>query len=92
LVGAQVLLLVSGTLQRHRDHQVDGGHLVMAIGASEYHRKRSVSLVYQEVYLCTPLAPISVGFLPVFWPPRGAGEFLESIACHFQEIPPRSLT
>src|SRR5215211_3701330 len=49
---------MSGTLQRHRDDQIDGGYLVVAISPGEYHRKRSASLVYQEVYLCTLLAPI----------------------------------
>src|SRR5215203_864956 len=50
---------MSGTLQRYRNDQIDGGYLVVAISPGEYHRKRSASLVYQEVYLCTLLAPIS---------------------------------
>jgi hypothetical protein len=36
--------------------------------------------------------PRSVVLLPVFSPPSGIGECLkESIACHCQPIPPRSL-
>src|SRR5215210_7113176 len=34
---------------------------------------------------------ISVGFLPVFWPPKGPAQCFESIACHPQPIPPCSL-
>jgi hypothetical protein len=41
-------------------------------------------------FIFAPRLPLSVGFLPVFAPPTGAGEFLESIACHHQPTPPRT--
>src|SRR5215203_3448261 len=66
---------MSGTLQRHRADQMDGGYLVVAISPGEYHRKRSASLVYQEVYLCTLLAPIS-GVLARFFSSHRSGRVL----------------
>ena len=42
-------------------------------------------------FIFAPSFPLSVGFLPVFPPPKGAAQLLESIACHFQPTPPRSL-
>src|SRR5215204_1469994 len=42
-------------------------------------------------FIFSPSLPLSVGLLPVLWPPKGAAQCLESIACHFQEIPPHSL-
>src|SRR5215207_10330422 len=38
-----------------------------------------------------PDLPLSVGFLPVFSPPKGAAECLESMACHFQGSHPAPL-
>jgi hypothetical protein len=37
-----------------------------------------------------PELPLSVGFLPVFSPPKGAAECFESIACHPQSISRRT--
>src|SRR5829696_8783017 len=42
-------------------------------------------------FIFAPSLPRSVGLLPVFCPPKGAAQCLESMACHFQEIPPCSL-
>src|SRR5215208_1555547 len=42
-------------------------------------------------FIFAPSLPLSVGFLPTFSPPKGAAELLESIACHLQPMPPRSL-
>src|SRR5215218_10328340 len=52
--------------------------------------ERGAPLWSTRRFIFAPRLPLSVGFLPVFSPSRGAGEFLESIACHFQEIPPLS--
>ena len=89
-LGAQVLLLVSWTLGYHRNDQIDGRHFVVAVGAHERDRDGSAALVDDEVDLRSEF-PLSVGFLPVCSPPKGAAQFLESIACHLHPTPPHSL-
>ena len=86
-----MLFVVSGTLWCHRNNQADGGDFVVTIGSGEHHRQRSTALIDEEEVDLRPEFALSVGFLPTFSPPKGAGECLESIACHFQPIPPRSL-
>src|SRR5215216_2017552 len=49
--------------------------------------ERGAPLWSTRRFIFAPLLPLSVGLLPVFSPPSGAGEFFESIACHLQPIP-----
>src|SRR3954467_3587765 len=53
----------------------------MAIGACERDRDGSAALIDAMRFIFAPSFPLSVGFLPVFSPPKGAAQlFLESIA------------
>src|SRR5918994_3684507 len=60
-----MLLLVSGTLWRHRNNQAYGGDLVVTIGSGEYHRQRNTALIDEEVDLRSEFAPVS-GILAYF--------------------------
>ena len=53
----------------------------MPVSASDEHRKRRATLSDQQVDLAC--LPRSVGLRPVSSPPRGAGQALLSMACHF---------
>src|SRR5215207_3384014 len=48
---------------------------------------KGAPLLSTSRWILAPSFPLSVGFLPLFSPPSGAAQLLESIACHFHPRP-----
>jgi len=84
-IRTQVLLFLLGAFDHNRDNQIIGRPFIMLVGSGDMKRQRRTPLIDQQMQFC-PFLPRSVGLLPVSLPPRGAGQDLLSIACHFHLI------